>query len=142
MEPLITVAQLEARLAYSVDAAQATTLIDDASALIRDAAGTDFLDPDTGALVVPAGVVPVVVRVVNRAIENPLGHDSETQGNYTWRNESRDGSAGVHLTSRDVRDVRRAVGKLAAGSVVMEGDLPVEVGRVGAVTVNELTGSL
>lgn len=135
---LITVADLEERLQRTVNGVQAVALIEDASALIEDAAGGyDF----TGG--VPAGIVPVVVRVVDRAISNPLGLDSETLGSHSWTKQSAGAPGGVYLTRDDVRAVRRAVGKLGVGTAVLEGDLPRSIGRTDvAAAESELTGTL
>lgn len=102
-DPLIDVAALEARLGYSVDVSQADARIEDASALVRDIVSDDVaLDP------VPSAIVPVVVSMVHRALDNPHGHESETVGNYTFRGAK---TAGVFATPDEVRAILRAVGK-------------------------------
>jgi hypothetical protein len=119
---LITVADLVARPGFDdVDSGQAEALIDDASALVRDAA-RDALDdvesPDT-----PPAVVAVLVNMIRRGWSNPLGHVQEQLGDYGY-NVGGNAVATLYLTVRERRIVRRAVGALGMGSVNMESDLP------------------
>ena len=134
MLPLINVAQLEERLGrvlVGAEVAQAKAFIADASALIRVTAGATFLD-DAEALAVPEAIIPVVVRVVDRALENPQGLEGETTGNHSWR-AAPEGS-GVYLSKRDRADVRAATGRSVAGDVTLEGylegsglELPIDI---------------
>lgn len=123
-QPLIDVPTLEARLRRTFagdELTQAQSYIDDASALVRDEAGDDFLD-DSGALVVPDAVVPVVVSAVRRALFNPGGLGHEQIGSYAYSGAPQDG---VFLTKPERRIVRRAAGKLGAGTVTLEGWMPL-----------------
>lgn len=127
LPPLIDIPMLEGRLGRTLagsELVQAAAFIDDASALIRIAAGISFIDAITGVVVLPAALVPIVVRVVDRALENPHGLESETTGNHSWRAPSE--GSGVHLTRKDRNDIRSALG-LNSGvrSVTLEGYLPL-----------------
>lgn len=124
MPGLITIDQLLARPGFdNIDPGQAEALIDDASALVRDAA-TPELDA-VEASATPAAVVAVMVNMIRRGLRNPLGHQSETLGDYSYG--AGDGGGGVatlYLTRRERRVVRRAAGKLGASTLTMTGDLP------------------
>ena len=130
---LITQTQFENRAGMAVSTltgvklAQFTAFAEDASALIRDEAGLDFVD-EADQLAVPAGILPVAFRVVHRAMENPLGHASQTDGTFTWRKEVGAGAAGVYLTDEDADDINAALAEPATGftAVSMSNfDLPV-----------------
>lgn len=122
MAGLITLPELLARPGFDgIDSTEAEALIEDASAEVRDLVSPlldDVEMPDT-----PGSVVSVVVSMVRRGRSNPLGHTQEQLGDYGYSL----GGAGVatlYLTRREKRIIRRAVGKLGAGSLNMEGDLP------------------
>ncbi len=122
-EPLIDVADLEERLGYQVESSsQAGALIDDASALVREIAGWDDDEPTS----VPAAVVPVVVSMVRRGLDNPHGHESEQVGNYRYLGAH---TTGVFATAREAKTIRRAAGKAGVGTVGLEGYLLPETGR-------------
>lgn len=122
--PLIDVADLEDRLGYTVESSsQAEALIDDASALVREIAGWDDTEPD----VTPAAVVPVVVAMVRRAIDNPLGHESERVGNYQYSGAK---TEGVFATHQEAKTVRRVAGRAGVGTVHLEGFMLPETGRL------------
>ena len=117
-DPLIDVSDLETRLGYDVEAGQAEALIDDASALVREIAGWDDTEPD----VVPAAVVPVVVNMVRRGLDNPHGHESEQVGNYRYSGAK---TEGIFATRREAWVIRKSAGKLGVGTVELEGYMPV-----------------
>lgn len=123
MAGLITVAELIARPGFeSVDSTQAQALIDDASALVRDAA-SPLLDAVESPATPPV-VVTVLVSMIRRGFSNPLGHQSENLGDYAYTAGTTGGVATLYLTSRERKLVRRAVGKLGAGTLNMTGNLP------------------
>ena len=126
MGPLVTVADLLRRPGFAAaDSGHLAALIDDASALVRDAA-RPHLD-DVEAPNTPPAVVAVIVAMVRRGLRNPLGHAQETLGDYSYSaGTSGGGVATLYLTRREVRIVRRAVGALGVGSVAMTGDLPLQ----------------
>lgn len=125
MGPLVTVADLLKRPGFAAaDSGHLAALIDDASALVRDAA-RPHLD-DVEAPNTPPAVVAVIVAMVRRGLRNPLGHAQETLGDYSFSAGTGGGVATLYLTRREVRIVRRAVGALGVGSVAMTGDLPLQ----------------
>lgn len=123
---LITTTQLTDRLGRVLDATQTTqaeAFIDDASALVLQIADleTDWTDAD-----VPDAVVPVVVNMVRRALENPRGLTSEQIGNYQWQASA--GSSAIYATTQERRIIRRSAGKLSIGTVALEGYLLTDIG--------------
>lgn len=121
---LISLLQLTDRLGRTLDATQETqaeAFIDDASALVLQIANldTDWTDAD-----VPAAVIPVVVNMVRRAVENPRGLTSEQIGNYQWQASSgSSASSAIYATTQERRIIRRAAGHLSVGTVALEGYL-------------------
>lgn len=113
MHPLASIADLEARLGTTftgTELARATALLDDASALARDVAGTTWIDPDTGALLsIPGSVRWAVLRAAERAIRNPEGYSAESAGDYSFQRTGV--QPGVYLTEAEEQAIRRARGK-------------------------------
>jgi hypothetical protein len=99
---------------------QVNTLLDDASALILDAAE---LTTVWTAATLPATVLPVVCEVVRRGFDNPAGLQGETIGAYSWRVGA--AQAGLYLTSDERRTIRRAAAKLGFANVTLTNDLPL-----------------
>lgn len=121
---LITIADLLARPGFSdIDSTEAASLIDDASALVREAT-TPELD-DVEAPDAPKAVVAVMANMIRRGATNPLAAAQETLGDYSRSMGGGDGGvASLYMTRRERRIVRRAAGKLGAGSLDMTGDIP------------------
>lgn len=120
---LLTVTELEGRLGYTLAgglATQAARLIDDATAIVRQIAeGTlDTVDSPN----VPAPIVTVMVSMVRRAMNNPLALSGEAIDGHQWQAS---GSTGVFANKWETKTIRRAVGVLGVGTVVLEGDLPI-----------------
>lgn len=105
----------------TAEVAQFEAFAQDASALIRQAAETDFMTDDpTPVLDVPDGILPVAFRVIDRAIENRLGHSGQTDGSFTWQTPGiSSGSAGVYLSDKDEADIRRALDPPETGFVAV-----------------------
>jgi hypothetical protein len=129
---LITVAELEARmkrtLAAGAETDQANAFIADASALVRLIAETDFHDPDTDAEVaLPAAIRPVVVAMVRRAIDVPVGAaaglSSESFPAYSWSGggaiEGGQPAASIYATRRERGIIREAAGVNGMASVAL-----------------------
>ena len=119
MDPLITLQDFTDRYHDDVPEAEelrVEALLDDASALVRDVAGSDFIVD--GEVATPPSLIPVVYEVTRRAVDNPAGYDSETIGSYTWRNE-RSGS-GIYLNDQERRAVLRAVGRSGLRAVEVD----------------------
>lgn len=113
MHPLADVSALEIRLGRSLEGAEvgrAVALLDDASALVRDVAGKDWIDPVTGDLLsVPGTIRATVLRMVDRAVRNPDGFSSESAGDYSYQRTGV--QPGIYLTEAEERAIRRALGK-------------------------------
>lgn len=126
MAGLVTIAELTARPGFdNLDSTIAQALIDDASALVRDAASPlldDVESPDT-----PAAVVAVLVNMIRRGLDNPNGYTQEVLGDYSRTVGTTGGVATLYLTTRERRIVRRAVGKLGVGSLALTSDMPHQV---------------
>lgn len=117
---LATVDALEIRLGLAAgslsgaDLARATANLQDASALVRAAAGKSWVDPVDGVTVTaPDVVVAVVLQAAKRAFQNPEGiqQESISSGGY-WSSWADAASAGVILTP----DERGTVVAAARGS--------------------------
>lgn len=118
---LITTSQLTARMGRDLTETQETqaeAFIDDASALVLQIAQ---LDSDWTDITLPEAVVPVIVSMVRRALENPRGLTSEQIGNYQW--QAAPGSMSIYATTQERRIIRRAAGVLSVGAVSLEGYL-------------------
>jgi len=140
MAALITVEQLLARPGFDgVDEASAEAVLEDVSALVLQIAG---VDPPWTAETVPAAVIPVVVAMARRALLNPMGRTGETLGDYTWQAAGQS-AAGLYATRREERIIRQAAGRLGAGTVTFESDLPLPPSRAGGFGFeNEFLDSL
>lgn len=129
MADLITTAQFEARTGRTLTASQTTqvnALIDDASALVIDivnnattTATWDAATPGT----VPAGIIPVVVSMVRRGLDNPNGYRQESLGSYSYSIGPGDAS-GIFATRAEARAIRRAAGTAGMAAINLESDLP------------------
>lgn len=133
---LVTVEYLQALPGFE-GASEATleALIAQASALV-----VDFVSPeldDATADDCPEAVQVVVSSMVRRGLGNPRGASQETLGDYSYSMGSDGGVATLYMTRREQRIVRRAVGKLGAGTVPMEGYLPVQRSELTTTTGTE-----
>lgn len=114
---MISIADLETRLGFTVpDSDQAQAFIDDAAALIQDVAedGIDENDP-------PAAILPVITTMVRRALDNPVGHNSITEGSYAFQHGQ---ASGIYLNRQEVKLVRRITGVSNAGSLALVAHTP------------------
>lgn len=113
MEPLATVSALEIRLGRTFvepELSRVEALLEDASDLVRDVAGKDWIDPDTGTLQpVPGTIRATVLRMVERAVRNPEGFSAESAGDYSYQRTGV--QQGIYITEGEERAVRRALGK-------------------------------
>lgn len=115
LPPLAPVSALETRLGLAagslsgVDLARAGAALDDVSALVRDAAGKDWVDVDGVTITAPAGAVTVTVQAALRSYRNPEGYAGESVGDYSWQLvQNGDFGVGVYLTPGEKAIVRRA----------------------------------
>lgn len=114
MFTLASVQDVEQRLGRAIpdnsgELGRVTALLDDASALVRDAAGTTWIDADGGSLPVPNTIRYVVLRAVERAIRNPDGFSAESDGDYSYQRTGVE--PGVYLTEGEEKAIRRAMGR-------------------------------
>lgn len=123
MLPLLaSVDQLEARMSErleTTDMIRAEALLEDASALIRQEAGEDWVDDNGELAEVPDIIVTVTVAVARRALTNPdqLQSESISSDAYSY---TRTNSSDVYLKAAERKAIRRAVGRSSAGSVEFE----------------------
>jgi hypothetical protein len=109
---LASVHDIEARLGRELVGDELTrviALLDDASALVRDEAGRDWIGPDGSLTVVPGSVRAVVLRATERAIRNPQGFSAESAGDYSYQRTGV--QDGVYLTDAERAIIRRAIGR-------------------------------
>lgn len=99
---------------------QINAFIDDASALVLQIAA---LETDWTDSTVPAAVIPVIVNMVKRAVDNPRGLTGEQLGDYQWQS-SGGTQTGIYATREERRIIRRAAGTLSVATVALEGFLP------------------
>lgn len=127
MADLITVLQWTDRTGRTLSATEQTqveALIEDASALVvnivNDADVTDVWDAATPQTV-PGAVVPVVVAMVRRGLDNPHGFTQENADGYSYSVAS---TTGVFATRREAREVRKAAAKSPVGALNLSSYVP------------------
>lgn len=113
LPPLASVEDLEVRLGYPLEGAEAgraESVLVAASELIRDVAGKDWVDDDGELLGVPRRVVQICIDVAYRAFVNPeaLTQRSIGDSSKSWDRTGREGGEAVYLTQREEHAVRRA----------------------------------
>lgn len=116
LPPLAEVPDLEKRLerafADGPETDRAEAVLDDASDLVRDASGKDWVDPaNPNAIKAPRIVKLITVRVAERAIRNPEGFSSESAGDYSYQRNGVTDGGGLYLTDRERETLRKAAGK-------------------------------
>lgn len=127
MADLITTAEFEAREGRSFETgsaelAQLEATITDASALVVEVIiGDSSITDSWTAGNVPGSVVPIVTRMVRRALDNPHGFDSERTFEYQYGGASGDG---IVATRSEARALRRAAGRSQLVGVNLEGYWP------------------
>jgi len=110
---LATAQDFETRYGASVDdAARLQALLDDASALARQVAGSDYVGAGGSLEAVPQTIVAVVCQSVRRAYDNAEGMIGENIGDYSYRlADAR--AEGVYLTETEERRIKNAAGKVS-----------------------------
>lgn len=127
MFALAAVTEVETRLGRqfsddSPELGRVAALLDDASALVRDVAGTTWIDSNGDPLPVPGTIRYVVLRAVERAIRNPDGFSAESDGDYSYQRTGVE--PGVYLTPGEEKAIRRALGKTGLWTQPLErGDM-------------------
>lgn len=102
----------------SPDGVRAQAALDDASALIRQEAGRNWVDEDHEALEgVPDVVAAICLAAASRAMRNPEGATQASVGDASISYHRAGGGAAVYLTDAEIRAVRKAAGRASASSV-------------------------
>jgi|SRR5690606_14506732 len=115
--PLIaSVDQLEARTGEDYDESgpdfdRATAALQDASDLARHYAGNTWVDEDSQDSTAPPVVVGLVLKSAKRALENPEGFLSETDGDYTYRRDDETLGDWVYFTEPEQEILQSLGGK-------------------------------
>ena len=123
--PLVTVDYLLALPGFGGQTEETLDpLIEQASGLVIDHA-SPYLD-DADDTTCPSTVATVISSMIRRGLGNPRGAQSETLGDYSYAMASDGGIATLYMTKREQRMVRKAVGRLGATTMPMEGYLPVQ----------------
>ena len=123
MADLITTAQYLARTGQvlaDVNADQVSALITDASALVVDVVNDTDVTDTWDSTTVPDSVVPVVVSMIRRAIDNPNGYRSESIDGYSFTGAE---TTGLFATRSEVRVIRRAVGAAGVAEISLTSHL-------------------
>lgn len=103
------------------EASRAEHILDEASELIRDTAGNDWVD-DSGVLSgVPRRVAQICVAVAYRAFTNPEGLSQRTIGDSSksFDRARREGGEAVYLTDGEEKAVQKAGGASGMVSVTL-----------------------
>jgi hypothetical protein len=115
---LASLDDLRTRMGSVSDEARALALLDDASALIRAEANYTWIDAEGLDEEVPALILMVCCKVVERVLSNPDGLSGEAIGGYSaqFSNASTD----VYLTKQERRLVRKAAGTTPIGTIELQ----------------------
>ncbi len=120
---LASLSDLNARLTGEVASGDETTraqaALDDASALIRAEANTNWTDDADALEDVPDIIVTVCVQVAKRIFLNPEWKSSETLGSYAYQVSGMAGGP-LELTKAERKMIRRAIGQGALGAITLE----------------------
>lgn len=114
MFALASVQEVETRLGRQITSSgelgRVAALLEDASALVRDVAGTTWIvDGVDQPLTVPSTIRYVVLRAVERAMRNPDGFSAESDGDYSYQRTGVE--PGIYLTPGEEKAIRRAMGR-------------------------------
>lgn len=121
MADLISLEMYTVRLGRTLKTAQtdqAEAFISDASALARRIANgeLDSVNPDN----VPPELIPVIVGMVRRGVENPRGLTSERIGDYQWASEGQS----IYATDQEAAIIQGSVGLNVIREVTLTNDMP------------------
>lgn len=125
MADLITLADFTDRTGRTLDTDEQTqvgALITDASALVIEIADDSETTDTWSTSTVPDAVVPVVVAMVRRGLDNPHGHTSEQIDDYSY---SGGATNGVFATSDEKRVIRDVVGEAPVSTLDFEATVPM-----------------
>jgi hypothetical protein len=124
LPPLAPFSALVRKLGYTPEDEEETraeSILSEASELIRDVAGEDWVD-DNGVLTnVPRRVAQICVSVAYRAFTNPEALTQRTIGDSSksFDRAQREGGEAVYLTDAEEKAVRKAAGSSGMVSVTL-----------------------
>lgn len=102
LDPLVSLAQLKTRYDV-VDDSRAELALQDASDLVRSISHPKvWADPSTA----PKSIKVIVIRAVERYLNNPDGLQAESYGSYSY-SYSKDFSVGMWLTDGETKMIER-----------------------------------
>lgn len=123
LPPLASLEQLSSRLGITLDAetpdgARAAAALEDASSLVREEAGVDYVD-DHGELsdAIPDTIVSITLAAAGRAYRNPDGKTQTSVGDVSISYSFSSGGASVYLTKAEAQAIRRAAGLSSVSTV-------------------------
>lgn len=124
LPPLATVDQLAVRLGYPLEGAEADrarALLIEASELIRDAAGTDWVDEGGQLSDVPRRVAQICLAATYRAFTNPeaLSQRSIGDSSKSYDRAGVEGGEAVYLTTAEREAVLNAAGRSPFAAVTL-----------------------
>jgi hypothetical protein len=124
---LVDLETLGERLGVTIDAdspdgIRAQAALDDASALIRQAASYNWATVDGDMLTVPDIIVAIACAVAYRAFKNPTGATQASVGDVSVSFSGSPGGA-VYLTKNEHAAVRKAAGRPGITTIQLESDL-------------------
>lgn len=138
--PLVTVEYLQALPGFGgAEEATLEALIEQASGLVIDACSPALDDADDTTC--PSVVATVISSMIRRGLGNPRGAQQETLGDYSYSMGSDGGVATLYMTRREVKLCRRASGKLGAGTMPLDGYLPVQRSELSTVATFGIGGT-
>lgn len=121
---LVSIAELEAKLGFTVDPTQAQSVIDDVSAIIIDYVNDATVTDTWGETTTPDGVQAVAKEVVRRGLVNPDARSNQSLDDHSWQTPM--GSAGIYLAPKEKKTIRQAIGRLGVDTQQLEGYLPLD----------------
>lgn len=106
IDPLVSLDELKARYDV-VDDETATLVLEDISALVREAAGNE--DKWTDVTTVPRAIKVITLRAAIRSLNNPDGFQSESYGSYSY-SYGKDQTIVSWLTDSEVKRIEKISG--------------------------------
>lgn len=100
------------------DSIRAQRALDDASALIRAEAGTDWNDEP-----VPPVIVAIAMAVAIRAFKNPDGASQASVGDVSLSFGSQAAGNAIYLTRQEVKAIRRLAGRNGVDTIQLTSEL-------------------
>ena len=106
IDPLVSLDELKKRYDVQDDAA-AEVVLEDISALVRDAAGNENIWADVTTA--PRAIKVIVIRAAIRSLNNPDGFQSESYGSYSY-SYGKDQTIPTWLTDAEMKQIQKIAG--------------------------------